>query len=226
MNDQIWCFDGDLAAKSMTYVAEKAPQADAILANGMCNFRRASDGLANLRLSASKGPVCSKDFPHYVDHMWNEELLSQFNHSFLISNPAKTISSMFAKWPDFHEKEVGFIEQRHLFDKLCDRDGVAPPVVDSDDLLEDPAAVVKLWCQATGIAFIPEALRWEPGARDEVSWWDGGSFHANLRDSDGLKPQTRQYVEIDKLPDRVREIYDQVLPHYEHMHAHRLPGGL
>ena len=156
----------------MTYVAEKAPQADAILANGMCNFRRASDGLANLTFSASKGPVFSKDFPHYVDHMWNEELLSQFNHSFLIRNPAKTISSMFAKWPDFHEKEVGFIEQRHLFDKLCDRDGVAPPVVDSD----------------------------------EVSWWDGGSFHANLRDSDGLKPQTRQYVEIDKLPDRVRDI--------------------
>lgn len=46
VNDHIWCFDGDLAAKSMAYVAEKAPQADAILANGMCNFRRAGDGLA------------------------------------------------------------------------------------------------------------------------------------------------------------------------------------
>ena len=47
VNDHIWCFDGDLAAKSMAYVAEKAPQADAILANGMCNFRRAGDGLAH-----------------------------------------------------------------------------------------------------------------------------------------------------------------------------------
>ncbi len=133
---------------------------------------------------------------------------------------------MYAKWPDFHENEVGFLEQRRLFDKLCDRDGVAPPVVDSDDLLEDPTAMAKLWCLATGIAFIPEALRWKPGARDEVSWWDGGSFHDNLRNSDGLKPQPRKYVEIDKLPDRVREIYDQVLPHYEHMHAHRLATDL
>ena len=46
VNDCIWCFDGDLAAKSMEYVAEKAPQADVYLANGMCNFRRESDGLA------------------------------------------------------------------------------------------------------------------------------------------------------------------------------------
>ncbi|GAB5469512.1 MAG: hypothetical protein Kilf2KO_25420 [Rhodospirillales bacterium] len=45
-NAQIWCFDGDLAAKSMAYVAEQAPQVDAYLANGMCNFRRAGDGLA------------------------------------------------------------------------------------------------------------------------------------------------------------------------------------
>lgn len=46
VNDQIWCFDGDLAAKSMAYVAEQAPHVDAYLGSGMCNFRRASDGLA------------------------------------------------------------------------------------------------------------------------------------------------------------------------------------
>jgi hypothetical protein len=45
-NAQIWCFDGDLAQKSMQYVADKAPKVDAYLANGMCNFRRKSDGLA------------------------------------------------------------------------------------------------------------------------------------------------------------------------------------
>lgn len=46
VNEQIWCFDGDLAARSMAYVADKAPHADAYLANGMSNYRRASDGLA------------------------------------------------------------------------------------------------------------------------------------------------------------------------------------
>jgi len=55
-----------------------------------------------------------------------------------------------------------------------------------------------------------------------VSWWDGGSFHENLRESDGLKPQPRKYIDISEAPDRVKEIYEMVLPHYQHLHAHRL----
>ena len=177
---------------------------------------------ATLRDAAANGPIFSKDFPHYIDHMWTDELLNHFTHSFLIRDPAKTITSMFDKWPDFHEKEVGFAEQRELFDRLCDSTGTPPPVLDSDDLLEDPHGMVEAWCGAVGIPFMPEALSWEPGARDEVSWWDGGSFHANLRNSDGLKPQQRKYVDISDAPDRVKEIYANVLPHYEHLRRHRL----
>ena len=178
--------------------------------------------LETLKIAASKGPVFSKDFPHYIDHMWSDELLDLFNHSFLIRDPAKTITSMYDKWPDFDEKEVGFAEQRELFDRLCDKNGEAPPVLDSDDLLENPHAMVKLWCEAVGIPFLQQALSWEPGARDEVSWWDGGSFHANLRNSDGLKAQQRKYIDIAEAPDRVKQIHETVLPHYQHMHAQRL----
>ena len=52
-NDCIWIFDGDLAEKSMTYVAEQAPDVDAIVANGMCNFRR-PDGLPQRFVSLSQ----------------------------------------------------------------------------------------------------------------------------------------------------------------------------
>ncbi|MEM9212425.1 MAG: hypothetical protein AAGA63_13160 [Pseudomonadota bacterium] len=44
VNEKIWIFDGALAAQSTQYVAEQAPDADAIVITGMCNFRR-SDGL-------------------------------------------------------------------------------------------------------------------------------------------------------------------------------------
>ena len=53
-------------------------------------------------------------------------------------------------------------------------------------------------------------------------WSDGGSFHANLRASDGLKPQKRRYVEMEQAPDRVREVYERALPHYERLQAFRL----
>ena len=176
-----------------------------------------------MRNLAKKGPVFSKDFPHYIDHMWDDEMLSHFTHSFLIRNPAMTITSMYDKWPDFHEKEVGFAEQRELVERLMDKTGSPPPVIDSDDLLENPAGIVEAWCKAVGLPFIESALSWEPGARDEVSWWDGGSFHANLRNSDGLKPQPRKsYINIDEAPARVQDVYQRVLPHYEFMRKYTL----
>ncbi|MEO0367874.1 MAG: hypothetical protein AAF197_03705 [Pseudomonadota bacterium] len=42
VNDLTWIFPNDLAAKSMQYVAEQAPTAEAIVVNGMCNFRNAN----------------------------------------------------------------------------------------------------------------------------------------------------------------------------------------
>lgn len=177
------------------------------------------DHLHELRL---RTPVFSKDFPHYTTTLWNDEFDAAFNHSFLIRDPAKTITSMHKHWPDFHPDEVGFSEQRALFDRLADKTGSAPPLIDSDDLLEEPHTMIRLWCEAIGIPFIESALSWEPGARDEVSWWDGGSFHENLRNSSGLKPQVRRVADIEQLPQRVRDIHQQALEHYQYMYQYRL----
>ena len=173
------------------------------------------------RVSAHKA-VFIKDFPLYLEPVLSDEFLRNFRHSFLIRDPLKTLSSMHEKWPDFHEREVGFIEQRKLFDHLCELDGNPPPVIDSDDLLENPFEMVELWCEAVGRSFIPQALSWAPGPRDEVSWWDGGSFHENLRKSDGLKKQPRKVVSLEESPKRVKEVYENIRPHYEHLASHRI----
>ncbi len=177
---------------------------------------------AELTDAAIERPVFIKDFPHYIESMWDDRFLAHFNHSFLIRDPLKTLLSMESKWPDFHVKETGFPEQRQLFDRLLAQTGSPPPVIDSDDLLEHPTAVVEAWCRAVGIPFLPEALSWEPGPRDEVSWWDGGVFHSNLRNSDGLKAQPRREVSLGEAPERVQQVYRIVRPHYEAMRAHRI----
>ena len=90
-------------------------------------------------------------------------------------------------------------------------------------MLENPHHIIGKWCNGIGIEFLENALSWEPGARDEVSWWDGGSFHANLRNSDRLKPQKRtQYIDISEAPDRVKNVYEQMIPHYEHLYRYRI----
>lgn len=178
-----------------------------------------------LQSAAKQGPVFSKDFPHYVEHHWTDEFLAHYNHSFLLRDPAKVATSMFKHWPDFHLKEIAILEQRELFDRIADQLGASPPTIDSDDLLEDPHGIVEAYSNAVGIPYMPESLSWEPGDRSEVSWYDGGSWHANLRGSDGLKPQERRYIDISEAPDRVKEIYETVLPHYDHMHQYRLKAA-
>ncbi len=46
VDDCIWCFDEDLIWKSFDFTAAKAPNVDAYLINGMSNYRRGSDGIA------------------------------------------------------------------------------------------------------------------------------------------------------------------------------------
>ncbi len=71
VNALTWIFPGELAEKSMAYVAEQAPEADAIVVNGMPNWRRA-DGLPQRALHLVDGleaaigkPIVSSDFALY-----------------------------------------------------------------------------------------------------------------------------------------------------------------
>jgi adenylylsulfate kinase len=175
----------------------------------------------SLQDNARQGPVFIKDFPHYILHMADQEFLGRFTHSFLIRDPEKVLPSMYTHWPDFAIEETGYREQRELFERLAERDGKAPPVIDSNDLLNDPETGVRLWCEAVGIDFLPDALEWSPGEREEVSWYDKGSWHDNLRSSGGLKPQTRNYVPIDH-NDYLKRAYETCLPHYLVLHEQRL----
>lgn len=178
---------------------------------------------ADIQSRAQNHDVFIKDFPHYIAHLWTPEFLANFTHAFLIRDPAKTITSMHDKWPDFHEGEVGFPEQRALFDLLWALNGAPPPVIDSDDLLEKPNEMTEAFCEAVNIPFMPEALSWEPGGDPSAhSWWDGGSFHANLANSTGLKPQPRRYIELADLPDRVKQVHRRMKPHYDRLYEHRI----
>lgn len=188
--------------------------------------------MAELTDAAEKQPVFSKDMPQYTDHMWDAAFLDGFNHSFLIRDPAKVLASLKRSYeksghPGFTATEIGFAEQRRLFDLLAEHNGAPPPVIDSDDLLEDPHSMVAAWCEAIGIPFIPDALSWEPGNRSEVIWYssDENVWHGALSKSDGLKPQPRKHVEVTDLPAGMQKLYAGFLPHYQHLHAQRLQVG-
>jgi hypothetical protein len=179
---------------------------------------------AMLCADAARGPVFIKDFPHYIMHLADNAFLDRFTHTFLIRDPARMLPSMWDKWPDFRIEETGYAEQRALFDRICARDGKAPPVIDSDDLLDDPVGTVRHYCEATGIAFMEGALTWVAGERDAVSWYDKGSWHDNLKSSTGLARQRNAYVSVDH-NEHLRRAHAACKPHYDALYEHRLRSG-
>ena len=186
-----------------------------------------------LRQAAQKHPVFLKDMPQFTEHLWADGFLDQFRHSFLIRDPAKVLASLQRSWDKkgdsvgFTRNEIGFDEQRRLFDLLWEQTGKPPVVIDSDDLLGNPDAMVAAYCAAVGIPFIAEALSWEPGSRAEVLWYDGDDsiWHETLKNSDGLKPQPSKPVAVEALSPRLQDLYHDFLSHYRHLHAHRLQAN-
>ena len=184
-----------------------------------------------LLAAAEKHPVFLKDMPHHCDHLWTDEFLKLFNHSFLIRDPAKVLASLHKSYQKagrtdggFQAKEISFGPQHQLFNLLIEKTDQTPVVIDSDDMLSDPPVMVKAYCEAIGIPFVEEALSWEPGSRSEVLWYDGDDsiWHESLKNSDGLKAQPRKEVEVSLLPDQLKDYYTEFKHHYRALHSHRI----
>ncbi len=177
----------------------------------------------DLASQAEAANLFLKDFAYSVEHFLDENMLDSMTHSFLVRDPYKVIQGLARHWPDCGFDEVGRESLARLFDRIAERDGAAPPVMASDDLLADPAATTRAYCAAVGIEFKPEALEWEPGEREEVSWYGEGTgpWHDTLRQSSGIKAQKSNYPPLEDDP-RLMDLYERSLPHYEHLLQYKL----
>ncbi|KAI4164957.1 MAG: hypothetical protein LQ348_007832 [Seirophora lacunosa] len=92
--------------------------------------------------------------------------------------------------------ELGYREMRILFEHLhppSSRDGVPPPLlIDAEDLLSDPDAVIRALCARLGIAYTPAMLAWE--GPEELAFAKSlldklAGYHEDALHSTGLRPQ-------------------------------------
>ena len=167
-----------------------------------------------------KGRVFIKDFPNYIMHMADADFLDHFQHTFLVRDPAKALPSMYQHWSTFTMDECSYQALHEMFERVGERYGEAPVVMDSDDLVDDPYRTVEAYCKAVGIPFLPEALEWNEGERSEVTWY-GGTWHQSLQGSTGLTRQSNNYPVVDDIPF-LKEMYERCLPHYEALVEHKL----
>lgn len=196
------------------------PGRDEVIASQETDWRRVADWLT--------GPVPEGQAIWYQKHMTHHMLpqvgrdwLGALANCFLIREPGAVIRSYTKVREAPTPEDLGFPQQNELFDHVRSLTGRIPPVVDSDDLLADPAGVLGLLCSAIGVPFDRAMLSWRPGPRATDGVW-AKHWYANVERSTGFGPPRPRTAPV---PERHRELYEICLADYERLAVHRLGGA-
>ena len=154
-------------------------------------------------------------FAHPDDLAW-------MRHTFLVRDPRQAISSHYAVKPTVTCGEIGYEWLWELFQLLWSATGGRPLVFRSEDLLRDPAAEVKAYCEAAGLPFLPRALHWAPGERPE--WQRHRGWHLDAIRSSGFTQAQNTYpATVDNHP-LLRSFYEYHYPFYARLARHARSG--
>ena len=209
--------DEPLYAHYLAETGTEHPGRDEVIENGDCDWRRVVRTLT--------GPVPGGKPIWYQKHMTHHLLpeiargwLAGMVNCFLIRDPSDVLLSYSrTREPDSAE-EIGFPQQAEIFDAVCDETGSAPVVIDATDFLRDPEGQLRAWCGRLGIGFDERMLRWPAGRRDSDGVW-APHWYGAVERSTGFEPWRAR---DGALPPALRPLLDECLPHYLHLHAHRL----
>ncbi len=118
-------------------------------------------------------------------------------HAFLIRDPRRVVASYAAKRIAVRPEHLGLHRQRAWFEREADRIGRAPPVVDSGDILADPAGTLSALCAALGLAWDPAMLRWAPGQRQTDGVW-ARHWYGAVEASTGFGPPEEELPSLGR----------------------------
>jgi hypothetical protein len=147
-------------------------------------------------------------------------LTADARHTFLIRHPRETIASRYALDPGAGLDTVGFESQYEIFTEVRRLAREVPAVIDSDDLITRPAAIVQAWCSRVGIDFRPDALTWPPADRPE--WQPSRRWHTEVAASTGFaRMSATPAIDVEGDPTLSGYLRHH-LPFYERLHERRL----
>lgn len=192
------------------------PMREEVTAAMDCDWRRVMETLSGDAPGGS--PIW------YQKHMWHHmvgpigyEDFAGFTHAFLIRRPERMIASYLRKRESARFEDFGLERQAEFFQREAERVGRAPPVIDADDVLNDPAGILSSLCEALGIRWDPAMLSWAEGRRTTDGPW-APHWYGAVERSTGFAPPE----EPVKLPAEAERLAEHCRPYYERLAGYRL----
>jgi len=154
-------------------------------------------------------------YTYLLDH---PEEIAWITHTFMVRDPRKAISSHYAVKPTVTCPEIGYERLHELFELTWAVTGRKPFVINAEQLVQDPAAVVEAYCEAVGLPFLPAALSWSPG--DKPEWQRHRRWHIDTIRSAGFARSEKAYPATVDNNAALKAFYDHHYPFYERIVRH------
>jgi hypothetical protein len=160
-----------------------------------------------------------------MDHPYDEVLadrrfLAETRHAFLIRRPEEIAASYYALFPPMTIRAIGMERLCEMQAAISDAGGKPPIIIDSDDLVAQPAATLAAYCATVGLPFDPGALTWEPGEQRE--WQRSARWHKDASSSSGFERRETVYLHTVENSEKLARYAAYHRPFYEQLYAQRI----
>jgi len=194
------------------YLAETGldhPMRAEVLASQPQDWRVVAKGLIEDQPAAV---YYQKHMTHHMLPGWGLGWMGACANAFLIRDPAAVLASYVKARAEVTLADIGVVRQRELFDRVADRLGRAPPVVEGADVLADPRGTLGRLCTALSLPFREEMLSWPAGRRESDGVWAPAWYEAVERSAGFAAPERPMTA---PLTDDLKRIAEAARPHYE-----------
>ena len=149
-----------------------------------------------------------------VDQGWIDAMVS----CFLIRDPREMITSLIEFIPSPTAADTGLPQQVELFNRLRKEKGVVSCVIDSKDVLDNPAKILGALCDRLSVPFDDAMLSWPAGARSTDGawapyWYEKVNVTTNFA---SYRPKP------DEVPAHLTGVYEECLSLYQLLYSARL----
>jgi hypothetical protein len=158
---------------------------------------------------------------HMCHHVMDDADISWIDglaNCFLIRNPRDVLISLSKITDSIDLRATGLPQQIRIFDYVSRISGRTPPIVDSEEILVNPSAVLAKLCEAVGVPFTEKMLSWKPGPRNCDGIW-AKNWYDSVWATSGFIPSSHRAVELSA---HLSSVFEEAMPIYRELREMRI----